>query len=163
MKSICAIGLILCLSTAPAKELKRLPDHSLWDNKGDKQQLSELVQGKISIVNFWATWCAPCMQEMLQIKKLYQTYEDKNVQVISISIDDPKTKNKVNFFVRSRNLPFIILHDANKEYFNTCHFNTVPSTLIVDQESNIVYSHSGYRPGDEKMIEQHIQALLLQE
>lgn len=139
---------------------KSAPDFVLPTLDGENFQLSENLGSGPVLINFWATWCLPCLSEMKQLKKIYQQYEDRGLQILSISIDDTRTVGSVRKMVRSRRFPFTILLDTNSEVFKMYQGTNPPLSLLIDNAGNIVYTHSGYRKGDEKKVEKEILALL---
>ncbi|MFH0765393.1 MAG: TlpA disulfide reductase family protein [Calditrichota bacterium] len=138
----------------------KAPDFTLPDMDGNKFKLSEkLKQGPV-LLDFWATWCKPCTQELPEIERLYKTYADKGLQVTTISLDNPKSKSKVKPFVKGAGYTFGVLYDTNSETRSLFGGNTIPLTMLISQEGMIVYRHLGYNAGDEKELEQAVRLLL---
>lgn len=136
------------------------PDFNLPDLNGQNYQLTEnLGKGPI-LINFWATWCIPCREEMKKFKKIYSTYQKDGLQILSISIDDPKTVSKVKSFIRTNQYPFTVLLDTNNEIFQLYKGTNPPLSVLMDKNGKIVYDHTGYRKGDEKKLEEEIAALI---
>ncbi len=166
MKKITIVVLIIIFSVplllAQDEPLtgKKAPDFTLKTLEGENFQLSQnLGKGPI-VINFWATWCIPCIEELKHMKKLYHTYSKKEVQFLAISIDDPKTVGRVGSFVKSHNYPYKILLDTNNEVIQLYQGKVPPYTVLIDSEGLIVYTHVGYRMGDEKELEKQIKKLL---
>lgn len=125
--------------------------------KGEKVLFSEIIKGDMPVVvSFWATWCKPCMMEMEAFKEIQDEWDGK-VRIVSISIDDSRSKSKVPSLVKGRSLPFEIFLDPNKSLYNSLNTFGVPYTFIFHKGKQ-VYSHSGYTPGDEEgVIEQALK------
>ncbi|GAB4369323.1 MAG: TlpA disulfide reductase family protein [Calditrichia bacterium] len=139
---------------------KKAPDFVLKDLDGKTYKLCEnLGQGPI-VINFWATWCVPCVEEMKKLKKIYNEYSEKGVQFLAISVDDPKTVGRVKSFVKSHRYPFHVLLDTNNDVLRKLQGTVPPYTLVLDKDGTVVYSHVGYRVGDEKKLEEVIKELL---
>jgi cytochrome c biogenesis protein CcmG, thiol:disulfide interchange protein DsbE len=138
----------------------RAPLFSLESASGETFSLEEnLGKGPI-IVNFWATWCGPCILEMKNLKKVYAKYASAGLQMLAISIDDNKTQPQIPGVVRSYKFPYTILIDENKDVYKSFHVANVPQLFIIDARGAIVYSHQGYQKGDEKKVDALIAKLL---
>ncbi len=148
------------LAQEPETAATKAPDFVLPDLKGKNFRLYEnLEQGPV-VINFWATWCVPCIEEMKKVKKLYKKYSEEGVQFLAISVDDPKTVGRVKGFVKSHHYPFKILLDTNSEVLKLLQGTVPPYTVVLNKKGEIVYTHVGYRKGDEKKLEEQIQKLL---
>ncbi|RMI19504.1 MAG: TlpA family protein disulfide reductase [Calditrichaeota bacterium] len=161
MKTCVKMGILwLCVTGMLLAQEKDAPDFSLPMLDGKTYRLSEHIGEGVILINFWATWCIPCHSEMKALRKIYQKYHDQGLEILSISIDDPKTVSKVKGFVRSKKYPFTILLDTNNEVFQLYRGSNPPLSVLINQQGKIVYTHTGYRKGDEKALEEHIQKLL---
>lgn len=137
----------------PSVEVKTLDGQSV-----DIQQYA--ANGKITVISFWATWCSPCKKELDAIAELYDEWQKEyDMELVAITMDTQRALAKVKPMVESKGWPFIILSDANQALRNSLNFQAIPQTFLLDQEGNIVYSHSGYVPGDEYELEEKIKAL----
>ncbi len=143
---------------------KQAIDFVLKDINNRNVKLSETVKKyKLTIINFWATWCVPCRAELKDLNKLFQNYEDKNLHIISISVDDPKTVSRVKSFIRANNIKHEIWLDTNNNVIRKYHVSNPPFTIIVDENMNIIYEHKGYRKGDILFMEKMINNLMKKE
>ncbi|HPQ21685.1 MAG TPA: TlpA disulfide reductase family protein [Saprospiraceae bacterium] len=116
--------------------------------------------GKLTVVSFWATWCSPCKRELDAMAELYPDWVDQyDIQFLAITIDDARGLAKVPATVKSKGWEFTVLSDPKEELKTALGFPTVPQTFIVDGQGNIVYSHSGYAPGDEFELEKKLKSL----
>ena len=119
--------------------------------KGEKVLFSDIIKGdKPVIVSFWATWCKPCLMEMDALKEIKAEWEGK-IRIVSVSIDDARSKNKVPSFVKGRNYPFEVYMDSNQELYKKLNVLNVPF-LFIFSNGKQVYKHSGYSPGDEEYL-----------
>lgn len=148
MKNILLILIAFVSLMASDSKVEAAPDFTLKTLKGKNYTLSKNLSG-LKVVNFWATWCVPCLGEMEALKKLHTEYDGKGVEFIAISVDDNKSSAKVPSYVRSRKLPFTILLDPQKSFYKKMHVANVPSVFVINEKQEIVYSHSGYTKGDE--------------
>jgi peroxiredoxin len=126
-----------------------LPEFSLPDLSGKMHSIKEW-QGKVLVINFWATWCPPCLKEMPEFAAMQNEYSDQGLQFIGIALDDPEP---VKEFIASHNINYPILmgedqgpriaHDLGNIV------NTVPFTVIVDKNGFVIKSHMGTLTKDE--------------
>lgn len=149
------IVLLFSLFSFGELTFSKSPDFTLRTTKGKNYTLSKNLTG-LKVINFWATWCGPCLSEMNQLKKLQEKYNEKGVEFIAISVDDTQSSAKVPSYVRSRKLPFTILLDPQKSYYNKMHITNIPALIVVNKKQEVIYRHSGFKAGDEVKLEQII-------
>ncbi len=152
------IGLILIFSVAISAE-SLAPDFSLRDLDGALFNLEENLGDKLVLIDFWATWCSPCMRYLPKLHEIQELFIDE-LLLVTISIDRPRNHSDVRRVIRSQNYDFITLLDPNGEVQRQYNVRTVPHTFLIDREGRIVYDHSGYRQGDEEALIAKIRALL---
>ena len=121
---------------------------------------SELKGEKITIIDFWATWCKPCIRSIPKLVELYETYSDQGVQIIGISVDSPRNVQKVKPFSKSLGITYPVLLDINSEVMTKLNVTLLPTLLLVNDQDEIVFIHQGYRPGDEKFIAEELEKIL---
>ena len=112
------------------------------------------------VLDFWATWCGPCVKELPFIQKLHEEFADSGIIIVGVSEDTPKTVSRVKPFVKSRKLTFPILLDKNQDLMRTFKIASIPYICIIDQSGEMVYSHMGYKPGDEMELRRRILEIL---
>ena len=141
---------------------KKFPSADLKDLNGKTVKTDEFVNnGKITVVSFWATWCVPCQREMDIYNEVYEEWTKKyRVEFVAITIDNARQLAKVKPLVAQKQWPFIILSDKNQELMKTLSFQFVPQTFILDCDGNIVFDHSGFKPGDEYEMEDVFEGLI---
>jgi peroxiredoxin len=150
---------LICLAET-GSVMKRAPDFSLENLNGSKFTLSENLKSGPCIINFWATWCSPCLAEMKELAKIQKEYAKSNVKVISISIDDPKSISSVRSTVNTRKFPFIILLDPAMQVYKALFVKNVPHIFIIDSDGMIRYDHQGYKKGDELKLKVALDQIL---
>ena len=115
---------------------------------------------KPTVISFWATWCSPCKRELDAIADIYPDWQDEyDVEFLAITIDDARTLAKVPALIETKGWDYTFLADVKRELQKALNFQTIPQTFLVNGSGEIVYSHSGYNPGDEYELEDKIKAL----
>lgn len=135
-------------------------DFTLPDLDGREVRLSDFV-GRVVLVDFWATWCSPCVAGLPALQALHERYGSEGLTVLSVAIDGPETVASVAPYARRTGLSFPVLLDEESRVVSA--FNpgrTVPFQLIVDRHGRVVKRRQGYSPGDEKLLEAELAALL---
>lgn len=128
---------LLCLLAVSAQG-KRAPNLELKDLSGNKQKLDSL-RGSISVVSFWATWCAPCRDELPRLSKLTQEYTPNGVRFVAISIDEPKDRAKVAPYVAEQKLAMDIWVGGDTDMMARVGLgDIVPGTIVLDQQGEII-------------------------
>ncbi|MFL0798381.1 MAG: TlpA family protein disulfide reductase [Cellvibrionaceae bacterium] len=160
--SLLLIIFSLCLtSTAQAdahnKAAKPAPDFTLKSDSGSNIRLSE-QRGKIVMINFWASWCGPCRQEMPYLEKLYKRYGKAGVVLLGINVD--KDSKLADHFLKDLETTFPILYDPTGSVSKQYKVRAMPTTVIIDRDGNIRYTHRGYKPGYEDKYKKNIRELL---
>jgi len=135
-------------------------DFTLEDVNGEIFNLKDnLGQGPV-LLDFWATWCVPCKNALPHLQTLKDKYEKQGLKVITISIDSPKSQSKIKPYITAKKFTFTVLLDPNSAVLKQFKSNSVPFQVLIDKEGNIIESHTGYNPGDEKVLEEKIIKLL---
>lgn len=153
------IPLLLMVSLSFGQD-KQLPQVKLKDLKNKTHSLDKIVDGKLTLINFWATYCVPCRKEMKHLNRIDNTYADQNVQVIGISIDDSRTVGRVKSMVKSQKLAYTILLDTEQKLYKNFNTSAMPFSIIVDTAGKIIWEHTGYISGDELKMEAEIKKAL---
>ena len=136
-------------SQEPVFELKDI-DNSLVS-------YSELKGEKLTVIDFWATWCPPCKRSIPEINELFLEFKDQGVNFIGISIDGPRNQSKLKPFVNSMSLDYTVLRDINSEVMSDMNITSVPTLLVFNSSGELVFLHEGFHPGDKKFIRSEIQ------
>jgi peroxiredoxin len=134
------------------------PDFELMDLKGQAIKLSQF-KGRVVVVNFWATWCGPCKQEIPHLSRILETYKDQGLEVLTISTDSPQTQSQVGRLAR-RWKTHTLLDPEGQVVSQLNPRGIAPFTLIVDRSGRIAFDHDGYHSGDEVKMETAIKAVL---
>ena len=133
------------------------PDFALKSSSGENLRLSE-YRGDVVMINFWATWCGPCRQEMPLLDELYTRYERVGFNLLGVNIDDDS--RRAMQMIEELGVSFPVLFDARKEVSKLYEVEAMPVTVLVDREGNVRYVHLGYKPGYEEKYLDQVRSLL---
>jgi thiol-disulfide isomerase/thioredoxin len=129
--------LVACLLIAPAYA-KRAPNLALKDLQGQSHKLSSL-RGQIVVLNFWATWCGPCQEELPRLSRLAESYKGKNARFIAVSIDAPKDRAKIQPALSRGNVALETWIGADTDTLASFGLgDIVPGTAILDEQGEII-------------------------
>jgi peroxiredoxin len=136
----------------------KAPDLAITTIEGKPLKLHELTgQNQVVVLNFWATWCRPCVEEMPDMEKVHLAYKDKGVSFVGVATGD--TSWKVREFLAKHPVTYSIAVDDQKEIADAFGgIKTLPTTLFLDRENNVVKYHKGYLAG--KQLENDLKRLL---
>ena len=143
---------IIVQGQEPVFRLRDLDNH--W------KEYNELKGTRLTVVDFWATWCQPCVKSIPLLSDMAEELEDQGVRFIGVSIDGPRNQSKIKPFVHSMGVSYPIIRDVNSELMLELGVTAVPTLMIYDAEGELLYFHEGFRPGDEETIREHIDKQL---
>jgi len=133
------------------------PDFTLASNTGNNVRLAE-HRGEVIMLNFWASWCAPCRQEMPHLRALHEQYEPLGFKLLGINVDENTDDAKKA--IAKLKISFPVLFDSNNEIAERFKVDAMPTTIIIDRDGNIRHLHRGYKPGYENDYQQQISQLI---
>jgi len=130
---------LLCFAIFPAAfGAKRIPDPSFKTLDGQSHKLSAL-RGQIVVVNFWATWCGPCQEELPRLSEIAASYSGKPVNFVFISIDEPKDRKKIPAALAKLHVDFGSWVGADTDTLDSFGLgNIVPGTIVLDESGSPV-------------------------
>lgn len=140
----------------------KLPNITLKDLDGKSINTSEFNNdGKPFIINFWATWCKPCIKELNAINEVYEDWqEETGVKLIAISIDDSRSAARVRPFVAGSNWDYEVYQDQNNDFKRAMGVNNPPHTFIVNGNGEIVWQGASYVEGSEEHLIELVKKLI---
>lgn len=117
----------------------------------------EDVKGeKITVIDFWATWCKPCMKAIPKLSQLSSKYRSEGVQFIGINGDGPRNIAKVGPLTKALQIDYPILLDPDLTILQDLNVSSFPTLLILNKKNEVIWRHEGYIEGDEILIEKAI-------
>jgi cytochrome c biogenesis protein CcmG, thiol:disulfide interchange protein DsbE len=162
--SAAALALLIAGSAAflPARaaERERAADFSIEDLGGRRLELMPLVKKGPVLLDFWATWCKPCVASMPRLQALHEKYAPLGLTIVGVSIDGPRNFAKVKPFVARARIGYPVVIDADGRLQRDYHVTAVPTAFLIDTTGAVVEVRQGYRPGEEKTLEDVIRSLL---
>jgi len=138
-------------------EAPRFEVRSIDDAKLNLDTL--LVRGPV-LLDFWATWCRPCLRAIPELEKLHETFGARGLSVIGISADGPRNYPKVRPFARRLGVTYPIALDEDGSLQQRYQARALPTTILIAPDGRIVDVHQGYRPGEIEALGEKIEGLL---
>lgn len=133
------------------------PDFTLAARGGGSVSLSQL-RGQVVMINFWATWCGPCRQEMPLLDDIYRKYRKMGFTLLGVNVEpDARAAEE---WLEQTPVSFPILYDPDSKVSKLYKVAGMPSTVFIDRKGNLRVLHKGYKPGDENEYLNHIRALI---
>lgn len=148
---------ILVLLTGVINVYSQEPFFQLQDLENEWKEYEDVKGEKLTVIDFWATWCQPCVRSLPELIKISDEFKAEGVNLVGISIDGPRNQSKILPFVKSMGVNYSILRDVNSEVMMEMNVTSVPTLMIFDSKGEIVYSHEGFLPGDEVLIREEIR------
>ncbi|HDI82249.1 MAG TPA: TlpA family protein disulfide reductase [candidate division WOR-3 bacterium] len=150
------IWLILILSLGKGD---KVPPFTGTTVNGEEFVLDSLKGTPVVILDFWALFCKPCIKQMEKMKGMPEKYKGKLVY-IAINEDGPMSQRRVKSFVKTKKFDFTILIDPDRSIGNEYNVSSLPTTIILDDSLRVRDIHIGFKPGDEKWLEEKIKEYL---
>lgn len=145
----------------PSARAQKSPDFTLKDLSGQAHTLSRSHSGKVVLIDFWATWCVPCVKELPYLQGFQNRYGARGLEVLAISTDGPDRLAAVTSFIDRYGYTFRVLLDDRSEVVALFDPQLIlPFTVLLDRKGQIRFVHQGYSPGDERLIEAEIGKVL---
>jgi thiol-disulfide isomerase/thioredoxin len=156
------VSLISNLSIAQSTATKTDVGHTVVKTlEGKDFNTADITNdGKPFIIDFWATWCKPCVAELDAINENYKQWqEETGVKVFAVSIDDSRSMSRVGPYVAGKGWDYTILLDPNGDFKRAMNVNSVPHTFLFDGSGKLVAQHNNYSAGDEDNLFEEIKKL----
>ncbi len=153
------LGVVIgCLLLTPAwgGDGEPAPNFTLNDADGNAVSLGDL-KGRVVMINFWASWCGPCRQEMPLLEQIHRKYEPLGFTLLGVNVEENSADGQA--FLRDRPVSFPVLYDPENGVSQLYDVVAMPSTVLIDRQGNVRYLHHGYKPGYENEYMDQIRAL----
>lgn len=136
-------------------------DFTARDIDGNTVKLSQYLGKQAIVLNFWATWCEPCVAEFPHLRRMYEENKDKGLIVLGVAMDGPETVANVAPFARRQQLNFPVLLDEDSHVAATYNpKKSAPFSVLIDKQGRIFKNREGYNPGDEEFFAADVAKML---
>src|ERR1700755_768580 len=152
-----ATTLMLALPASGASGSGPAPQFTLDSRAGSKISLSQ-YKGQVVMLNFWASWCGPCRQEMPLLENIYKKYNKMGFTLIGVNVQPDS--QAAEGFLQQTPVSFPVIYDKDSTVSKAYDVSGMPSTVIIDRKGNIRVLHRGYKPGDENEYLDSIRSLV---
>lgn len=149
--------LLLSLTASASMAISDAPDFTLKSLDGDNLRLAE-QRGQVVMINFWASWCGPCRQEMPLLNDLYQRYGKAGFTILGVNVENDLEAAKK--LLKDIPVSFPILFDDHSTVSRLYDIDAMPTTVMVDRDGKVRYLHRGYKPGFEAHYQAQIKELI---
>jgi len=145
-----------------SQNLGKAANFKLEDVDGNVISMNQYLGKKVILLDFWASWCIPCLAEMAHFEEMYNELKDQGFIILAISVDDPQTMARVRPLVISQGYTFPVLRDIDKNVFQLYNATAVPTSFVIDLNGNIIKRTDSFQAGDEKLIKEAVLKALSQ-
>ncbi|WP_404364156.1 TlpA disulfide reductase family protein [Marinobacter sp.] len=133
------------------------PDFTLKSNQGENLRLED-YRGQVVMLNFWASWCGPCRQEMPVMDDIHEQYKDLGFTVLAVNVDENTAE--ADRFLSAVPVDFPILYDNESRVSELYGVDAMPSTVMIDRDGTARFLHRGYKPGYEEDYVKQVRQLI---
>jgi peroxiredoxin len=161
------VGLAACGPQEPASDASRAssatraPDFSIDLVNGETFRLSEHLGKEVIVIDFFTTFCQPCVGALQHLQASYTKDQPQGLVVLAVAMDPPDTSGQIVPFVRSHKLTFPVAHDAQSRVTDLYNKKSLaPFQVLIGRDGRIIKQRESYQPGDEVGMEQDIQVAL---
>lgn len=156
---ITAVSLGLTTQALAVEEGENAPDFSLPSIVEGQPAISmDSLKGKTVYVDFWASWCAPCLKSLPLYNEMYHKYKDQGLEIVAINVDNP-VEDGLDFLIDTP-LDFLIPSDPDGETAELFQVIGMPTSYLINPDGEVKLVHMGFRNGDMEIIEEAIQQSL---
>lgn len=154
---LASFSLTLLLACAAFVQAAPAPDFTLKNESGDNVRLAE-QRGKVVMLNFWASWCGPCRQEMPLLDEMHKRYSKVGFVLYGVNVEQDTTAAKKLLKDLGVSLP--VLYDPDSKVSKLYSVSAMPTTVMIDKNGEVRYVNRGYKAGDEDKYRNQIRELI---
>lgn len=151
------VAAMLATTSLVGASASMAPSFTLPSRGGDNVSLGQL-KGRVVMLNFWASWCGPCRQEMPLLDQMHKRYSALGFTLVGVNVD-ANSKDAEEWLSKTP-VSFPVVFDRDSKVSAMYDVKAMPSTVFIDRKGNVRYLHKGYKPGDEGEYLNQIRALL---
>ena len=157
-----ATGSVSCAALTGAQSPAGMAsDFAVRDIEGKTFRLSDHLGKEVILLDFWATWCEPCLSEMPHLEKMYEENKGKGFLLVGIAMDGPETVADVPSFVQRHEMTFPVVLDEDSHVVSIYNpKRSAPLSVLIDKTGRIVRVRESYNPGDENLVRADVAAAL---
>jgi len=133
------------------------PDFTLRSNLGKNLRLDDF-KGQVVMLNFWASWCGPCRQEMPLMNDIYEKYESLGFTILAVNVDEDSAD--ADNFLKVVPVNFPVLYDNESKVSEMFNVDAMPTTVMIDRDGNKRFIHRGYKVGYEDDYAKQVKQLI---
>lgn len=152
--------LLICLFAFSTVAADDAPNFELPNLQNEQVELAELLKQGPVVLDFWATWCKPCIKAFPKLDSLHQKYKEQGLTIVGINVDAPRNQAKVKPFVKSMGVEFLILLDTENEVMRRYQVQNLPTTLLIAPDGSIAARHIGFSSERIAELEREIKDML---
>jgi peroxiredoxin len=152
----------LIFAFADEEEVMDAPDFTLEDVDGNTVCLDSLLANGPVFMSFWALWCKMCIKELDALKPYYAEFDSMGINLLAISVDKARSVPNVKPFAKSHKWKYVIVMDPEDILRDLYNVQAMPSSFIINQDKQIVFTHMGYKPGDEEILIKTMRKLFVE-
>jgi len=147
-----AIYLVITFCIVLQLQAQSVKNFNLKDTQNTNRSYEELKGEKLTVIDFWATWCKPCLKAIPELNTIYDQFKDKGVAVIGINCDGPRSIAKVGPMSQSLQIRYPVLIDIDATVKTQLNLSAFPTLILVNTKGKVVWIHEGFVSGDQKEI-----------
>jgi len=136
--------------TIPAADVKSLDGQTI--------PVRDILENRLTLLSFWATWCGPCKAELDALKDVYPAWQEKyDFQLVAITIDNPRQLAKVSPMIKAKGWPYRFFEDTAGQLRTRLNFQVIPQSYLVNPAGHVVWSSMGFSPGLKDEMEEQLR------